>query len=72
MDKFLTSTDWRYRLARTIVQGILGVLVANIDLILGYTALDAPTRALIVALVMAVLSPVMAQLGKVGEEQQNG
>ena len=72
MDKFLTSNDWRYRLARTIVQGILGVLIANIDLILGYTALDAPTRALIVALVMAVLSPVMAQLGKVGEEQQNG
>ncbi len=72
MDKFLTSNDWRYRLARTIVQGVLGVLVANIDLILGYTALDAPTRALIVALVMAVLSPVMAQLGKVGEEQQNG
>ncbi len=74
MEKFLTSNDWRYRLARTIVQGILGVLIANIDLILGYTALDAPTRALIVALVMAVLSPVMAQLGKTdkNEEPQNG
>lgn len=70
MDKFLTSNDWRYRLARTIVQGILGVLIANIDLILGHTALDAPTRAMVVALVMAVLSPIMAQLGKSTEESE--
>lgn len=70
MDKFLTSNDWRYRLARTIVQGILGVLIANIDIILGHTALDAPTRAMVVALVMAVLSPIMAQLGKSTEESE--
>ena len=72
MEKFLTSNDWRYRLARTIVQGILGVLIANIDIILGHTALDAPTRAMVVALVMAVLSPIMAQLGKAdkGDEPQ--
>lgn len=63
MDKFLTSNDWQYRLLRTIVQGILAVIVANIDLILGYTALDPSMRALVVALVMAVLSPIMALLG---------
>ena len=63
MGKFLTSNDWQYRLLRTIVQGILAVIVANIDLILGYTALDPSMRALVVALVMAVLSPIMALLG---------
>lgn len=64
MGKFLTSNETVWRLARTIVQGILGVLVANIDMIVGAYVLEPQTRALIVALVMAVLSPVMAELGK--------
>lgn len=67
MDKFLTSNDWQYRLARTIVQGILGVVIANLDVIVGGFAFDPSYKAMIVALVMAVLSPVMAMLGK-GEE----
>ena len=62
--KFLSSNDTQWRLARTIVQGILGVLVANIDMIVGAYVLDPAQRALAVALVMAVLSPVMAELGK--------
>lgn len=64
MNKFLTSNATVWRLARTIVQGILGVLVANIDMIVGAYVLEPQTRALIVALVMAVLSPAMAELGK--------
>lgn len=63
MNKFLTSNDWKYRLARTIVQGVLGVIVANVDLIAGAVILDPTQRALAVALVMAVLSPCMAALG---------
>ena len=63
MDKFLTSNEWQYRLLRTIIQGVLGVLIANIDLILGYVVLDPSARALVVALVMEVLSPIMALLG---------
>jgi len=68
MNKFLTSNDWKYRLARTIVQGILGVIVANIDLIAGAVILDPTQRALAVALVMAVLSPIMATLGGEGDD----
>lgn len=63
MDRFLTSNDWKYRLLRTIVQGVLGVIIANLDLILGYAILDPSARALVVALVMAVLSPIMAAMG---------
>lgn len=62
MEQFLKSNEWQWRLARTIVQGILGVLVANVDLIFGQLVLDPAWRALVVALVMAVLSPVMAEL----------
>lgn len=63
MDKFLTSNDWKFRLLRTIVQGVLGVVIANLDLILGTFAIDATMKPMIVALVMAVLSPIMALLG---------
>lgn len=61
MDKFLTSNSWQTRLARTIAQGVLGVLIANIDTIIG-AHFDGSTKAIIVALVMAILSPIMAQI----------
>lgn len=64
MNTFLKSNDWRYRLLRTIVQGVIGVIVANLDLLVGYVVLDPSIRALVVALVMAVLSPIMAELGE--------
>ena len=35
MSEFLASNDWQWRLLRTIVQGVLGVVIANLDLILG-------------------------------------
>ena len=66
MEQFLKSNEWQWRLARTIVQGILGVIVANIDLIFGHVVLDPAWRALVVARVMAVLSPVMAELDSGG------
>ena len=63
MNEFLASNEWYWRLGRTIVQGVLGVVIANIDLILGWCVLDPSVRGLVVALVMAVLSPIMAALG---------
>jgi len=64
MNKFLTSNDTGWRLCRTIVQGALGVVVANLDAIAGYYVLDPAQRAIVVPLVMAVLSPIMAEIGK--------
>ena len=63
MKKFLQSNEWQYRLLRTIIQGVIGVLVANVDVLAGYVILDPAIRAVVVALVMAILSPVMAMLG---------
>ncbi len=64
MSDFFTSNEWQWRLVRTIVQGVLGVIVANLDLLFGYVILDPSMRAFVVALVMAVLSPIMAAIGK--------
>lgn len=63
MNDFLKSNSAGMRLARTIVQGIIGVLIANADLFIGYTAIPEPIRPVIVGIVMAVLSPIMAMLG---------
>ena len=63
MNEFLTSNETKYRLARTIVQGVIGVLIANVDLLVGMVQFPPELRPVIVALVMAVLSPVMSELG---------
>lgn len=60
---FLTSNETIYRLARTILQGIIGTIVAYIDVIVGMMAIPNELRPMIVALVMAILSPIMSELG---------
>lgn len=70
MNRFLTSNEWQWRLLRTVIQGVLGVVVANVDLLMGVAVLDPTWRALCVAVVMAVLSPVMAELGKAGDSDE--
>lgn len=61
--KWLRSNSTSARLTRTIAQGIIGVLIANIDLIIDALKFSGPTKALIVALCMAILSPIMKELG---------
>lgn len=61
--KLWTSNSAQYRLARTIIQGIIGVLIANVDLIVSGLSFSPEIKAFIVALVMAILSPIMASLG---------
>lgn len=68
MSKFLTSNETRYRLLRTIAQGIIGVLIANVDLLVSGLTVPPEYKAMIVAMVMAILSPIMSELGKTGEE----
>ena len=70
MNAFLTSTEWQWRLLRTIVQGVLGVIVANIDMLVDCAVLKPAWRTVVVALVMAVLSPLMAELGAATAEKE--
>lgn len=70
MSESLASNDWKWRLARTIVQGVLGVFIANINLILGYAILAPTLRALVVAFVMAILTPIMAAIGVDGDKPE--
>lgn len=64
--KFFESNELKYRLLRTIVQSILGIIAANLDTLTGLFSVPDVWRPIIVALVMAVLSPIMAEIGKRG------
>ena len=70
LDKFLHDNSTSMRLFRTIVQGILSVLVANIDLITGMFFIDASMKPVLVAIIMAILTPIMSELGKYTTESK--
>ena len=67
MTKFLKSNETKYRLLRTIAQGIIGVLIANVDILVASLVIPPEYKPMIVALVMAILSPLMSELGKDGD-----
>lgn len=67
MNKFLSSNATGYRLARTILQGAIGVLIANLDFVFASLDFSAEAKALIVGLTMAVLSPIMGAISTNGE-----
>lgn len=63
MNEFLTSNEWPWCLARTIAQGELGVVVANVDMLVGCAVLAPEWRTIAVTFVRAALSPLIAELG---------
>ena len=63
MNRLFTSNAPKWRLFRTIIQGVIGVLIANLDMIFGATPIPPEVKPVIVAVTMAVLSPIMAELG---------
>lgn len=63
MNRLFVRNDAKYRLLRTIIQGIIGVIIANLDVIIGTFHFDPTVKAIIVALVMAILSPIMTAMG---------
>ena len=70
MNKFLTSNETKYRLLRTILQGVIGVVITYAADIIGQLNLDPVIAGALVALIMAVLSPIMATIGKEEDKEQ--
>lgn len=58
-----SNTAWA-KCTRTIFHGIVGVLIAYCAEIVTGFGFDPTTSAIITALVMAILSPIQAQLGE--------
>ena len=64
MHTFLTSNETKYRLLRTILQGVIGVIITYAADLVGELNLDPVIAGALVALIMAILSPIMATIGK--------
>ena len=69
MTKFFSSNETIWRLCRTIAQAVLGVLIANVDKLISVIEISEVWKPVIVALVMAILSPIMAEIGKAQERK---
>lgn len=65
--KWLRSNSTTSRLTRTIFQAVIGVLISNVDLLISQLHFSPEMKAFIVALVVAILSPIMSELG--GKEE---
>lgn len=63
MNRLFYNNGARWRLLRTIIQGIIGVLIANVDYLVGVFHFTPEAKVIIVAMVMAILSPIMAAMG---------
>lgn len=64
MNRLFVNNGAEWRLLRTIIQGVIGVIIAYIDILIGFVSMPDEMRPFVVALVMAVLSPIMKSLGK--------
>lgn len=62
--KFFGSNELQWRLFRTIVQGVIGVLVTNLDALLGAIITDPLYKTMVTGVIMAILSPIFAEIGK--------
>lgn len=60
LKKFIEDNSLEARLIRTIIQGILAVLVVAIPLCFGGIISDPQWSSIATAAVMAILSPIMA------------
>ena len=68
MNKFLTSNKATYRIARTIVQAILGWFVNNLTMLVAQTQFSADIQIVIVSICMMILSAIMKVLGMEDEK----
>ena len=66
---FLSENTPEMKLARTIFQGVIGVIVSHLDVIFGHFIFNDVARGVITALVMAILTPILAVIGKGGTNE---
>ena len=62
LDKFLNDNPMAMPIVRTIVQGIIAVLIVAVPLAIAGVIKDSQWAAIVTAAIMAVLSPIMAML----------
>lgn len=60
---FTDNSTWA-RLIRTIIQGVINVLIVNLDVIVGTFEIADELKPVYVAVGMCILSPIMGLIGE--------
>ena len=60
LDHFLHDDSTEMRLARSVVQGLVSVLIVAVPLVMGGVIKDATWASIATAAIMCVFSPIMA------------
>lgn len=68
MRTFLSDNTKFYKVARTIAEGIISVLMTELPDILGLLHVDPALQAILIPLFMTILTPIFAYLGEMLEE----
>lgn len=69
MEKFIAwcaNDSAAARLERTIIQGVIGAFIAAFPQMVGLLTLPEWATALVVAVVMAIIAPIMKAIGNKG------
>lgn len=69
LEKFLSDNSPLFKCYRTIVQGVIAAFILYLPDVFGLWHLDPVINSLLVAVVMAILSPIMAMLGSKDDEE---
>ena len=64
MNTFFSKNTPLFKFLRTMVQALIGLVIANADMIVSSLEIPDAYRPFIVPVVMAILAPIMAQLKK--------
>ncbi len=60
LDRFLNSNDMSMRLLRTILEGVIGVILVAVPVIIGLWNLSPEMASILTAIIVAILSPILA------------
>lgn len=64
LEWFLGSNSLAARLLRTILESLLGFLIANIDLLFVNFTIPTEYKMLIMGAIVAIISPILASIHK--------
>lgn len=63
MKTLFSKNTTLYKTLRAILQGVIGLIIVNIDMLIGFVHIDPSMKPFIATLVVVILTPIMSELG---------
>lgn len=63
MKTLFSKNTTLYKTLRAILQGVIGLIIVNIDLLVGFVHIDPSLKPFLATLVVVILTPIMSEMG---------